>query len=110
MTAPGPQPAPWREVTAGQGTWRQTYRVTVETVTAVHEGGPADGVRLQIETPPLPEFRLYAPARARKARKVRLARYVLHDQPQRGVMRYRYTGTDEKQGPVPGMPNSPAWS
>lgn len=101
---------PWREVTAGQGRWRETYRVPIRLLTAVHVGGPADGTRLPVEVPPLPQARWYAGAAARRRRKVALARYVLHDAPDAATLRYRYTGTDERNGPVPGNAESPAWS
>jgi hypothetical protein len=46
----------------------------------------------------------------RRQPNVQLARYVLHVLPDLDTVIYRYTGTYERSGPVPGDVDSPAWS
>ena len=92
------------------GTWGDTYTPPARTWTLLHEGGPADGVRLTTEAPRPPQARWYAPARDRRGRRVQLARYTLHRPVELNVMAYRYCGVDERTGPQPGRKESPAWS
>lgn len=92
------------------GTWRDTYTRRGRKYIAVHQGGPADGTELTITGQPLPQTRLYATAAERRQAKVTLARYVLHVLPDLDTAVYRYTGTWERVGPVPGAKESPAWS
>jgi hypothetical protein len=94
----------------GTGTWRDTYTRRGRKFTAFHEGGPADGTRLVILGSPLPQARFYALPAERRKTKVQLARYVLHVVPELGKVLYVYTGTDEREGPLPGHTDSPAWS
>lgn len=85
---------------------------------AHHDGGPADGVTVSIGR--VTQTRLYAPEDERGKRRapgdvnppwVMLARYV-HVPPRDGKhVRYRYTGTEQTHGPVPGgTEDAPDWS
>jgi hypothetical protein len=92
------------------GTWRDTYGRRGRKYQAIHQGGPVDGAELTITGQPLPQFRHWAPAGDRRQANVKLARYVLHVLPDLDTAVYRYTGTYERTGPVPGDSESPAWS
>jgi len=92
------------------GTWRDAYTRPTRKVTAVHHGGPADGTETTIPVTPLQQHRFYAPAPDRRHRTVILARYVMHVFTDSDTVVYRYTGTDERRGPLPGAKGNPAWS
>jgi hypothetical protein len=92
------------------GTWRDTYTRRGKKYQATHHGGPADGAELTITGQPLPQYRHWAPAAQRRQSNVTLARYVLHVLPTLDTVIYRYTGTYERPGPVPGDKENPAWS
>jgi hypothetical protein len=91
-------------------TWRDAYTPPAKPITILHEGGPADGVRLVIEASKMPEARFYATTQARRRRTVSLARYVRYRAVELDVIVYQHSGTDERRGPVPGKRESPAWS
>jgi hypothetical protein len=84
---------------------------------AHHDGGPADGVTVQVDK--VTQTRYYAPTEERTVEKprgavnppwVKLARYV-HVPPREGKhVRYRYTGEEQTHGPVPGTDDAPEWS
>ena len=92
------------------GKWADAYASPVRTYTLIHQGGPADGVTITLQASKLPQARFYAPSSARRRRVVTLARYVQHRAVELDVILYLYSGTNERQGPVPGMRESPAWS
>jgi hypothetical protein len=92
------------------GKWGDAYAAPRKPYTVLHEGGPADGVRLTVEAYKLPQARFYAPSSARRKRTVVLARYTLYRAVELDVIVYLYSGTDERAGPVPGQRESPAWS
>jgi hypothetical protein len=92
------------------GTWKDAYAKRGRKFTATHLGGPADGASLTITGSPLPQARFYAPTAERKLPRVQLARYVLHVMPEIGKVIYLHTGQEEREGPVPGQKDSPAWS
>lgn len=76
---------------------------------AIHEGGPADGETLRVET--APQTRYYAPADQRAAADwVLLARYVFVPPRDGAKCTYRYSGQEQVQGPVPGTADQPDWS
>lgn len=92
------------------GTWQETYNRDPRPVVLLHEGGPADGVRVETTAGHMSAVRWFCGERARRRRVVRLARYVLYGAVEVDVFRYTYTGLDELHGPSPGRKNSPAWS
>lgn len=76
---------------------------------AIHEGGPQDG--LKVKTTSAPHTRYYAPAEERKRRGwLTLSRYVFVPPRDGAKCRYRFTGTEQVQGPVPGDETAPDWS
>lgn len=76
---------------------------------AIHEGGPADGVRLS--TPEQTPVRYHLPA-ADRARSgwLHLARYVFVPPRDGARCRYRYTGTHQARGPLRAPKETPDWS
>jgi hypothetical protein len=92
------------------GNWRDAYQPPSRPITLHHQGGPADGTHLTIRLHDLTHTRWYAPATERRRRRVTLHRYVRHDPIAVDTIRYLWTGTDERRGPWPGQPESPAWS
>ena len=77
--------------------------------TAYHEGGPADGQRVKgVEQTP---FRFWADVSDRASRTwVTLHRYVFAPPRDGAKCCYRYTGTHQVLGPVPGPESFPEWT
>lgn len=96
---------------AKPGTWADAYTPRSRPVTIIYAGGPADGTRHVLPLARLPQVRYHADPAQRSARVVVLARYVRHDVPAAWTLTYRYTGLEERAGPVlAGNPDTPDWS
>lgn len=91
--------------------WAEAYTPRARKVTLVHTGGPADGTRHKVLVTRIPEARYWANPEDRRGRGVQLARYVRHDLIAPWVLRYTYSGTEHRPGPVPAADEDwPEWS
>jgi hypothetical protein len=76
---------------------------------ATHHAGPMDGHEVKIETTPQTRYWLPAAKRAEKGW-LMLARYVYVPPRDGKHVTYRYSGTEQTQGPLPGTKTEPDWS
>jgi len=90
--------------------WASTYTPPGRFPTVIHAGGPADGLRCVLEHPIPPAVRFYATRADRAGPRVILARYVMYQPVEISVYEYRYTGTEERRGPLPGPGPDGVWS
>ncbi len=76
---------------------------------AIHHGGPADGAEVpHVEQT---QTRWWAGHAERATRGwVLLNRYVFVPPRDGATCRYQWTGTEQRQGPVPGSAEQPEWS